>query len=127
VVACLIEGNSIRSTSRMTGVARNTVDKLLVDLGKACSEFQKIFVNLKCKRIQCDEVWSWVGAKEKNCTPEMKAKGLGDTWVWVAMCADSKLVPCWFVGKRDAGCAYHFIHDLKSRLAASRAVDQRRP
>src|SRR5207253_2926303 len=118
VVAALVEGNSIRSTVRMTGVAKRTVSRLLVELGEACSRYQdKAFVNLKCHRVQCDEVWTFTLAKEKNCTAEMKAKGYGDTWTWVAMCADSKLVPCWLVGQRRAGEAYHFIHDLKSRLA----------
>lgn len=118
VVSCLVEGNSIRATVRMTGVAKNTVVKLLCDLGHACSDYQdKAFVNLKCKRVQCDEIWSFVGAKEKNCSVEMKAKGAGDAWTWTAICADSKLIPCWFVGRRDAGCAYHFMHDLAERLA----------
>jgi IS1 family transposase len=118
VVAALVEGNSLRSTVRMTGVAKRTVSRLLVELGEACSRYQdKAFVNLKCRRLQCDEVWTFTFAKEKNCTAEMKAKGYGDTWTWVAMDADSKLVPCWVVGQRHAGVAYHFIHDLKSRLA----------
>ena len=118
VVAALVEGNSLRAVTRMTGVHRTTLMKLLCDLGRICSQYQdKAFRHLKCKRVQCDEIWSFVNAKEKNCTAEMKAKGYGDTWTWVAMCADSKLVPCWFVGNRDAGCAYHFMHDLKERLA----------
>jgi len=74
-------------------------------------------VNLKCKRIQCDEIWSFVGCKQKNATAEKMAKGRGDIWTWTALDADTKLVPCWFVGHRDAGCAYHFIHDLADRLA----------
>jgi len=118
VISALVEGNSLRATVRMTGVAKRTVNRLLVELGEACSRYQdKAFVNLKCKRVQCDEIWTFTYAKEKNCTPEMKVKGYGDTWTWVAMCADSKLVPCWFVGQRHAGAAYHFIHDLKGRLA----------
>ena len=118
VVACLVEGNSIRATSRMTNVARNTVSKLLVDLGTTCSEYQdKTLKNLSCKRIQCDEIWSFIGAKEKNTSDEKKAQGWGDAWTWVALDPDTKLIPCWFVGTRDAGAAYHFIHDLKERLA----------
>ena len=118
VVAALVEGNSIRATVRMTGVAKNTIVKLLCDLGRACSDYQdKTFVNLKCERIQCDEIWSFVGAKEKNCSAEMKATGAGDVWTWTAIDAETKLIPCWFVGQRDAGCAYHFMHDLKARLA----------
>src|SRR6266581_4318218 len=94
VVAALVEGNSLRAVTRMTDVHRTTVMKLLCDLGRACSEYQdKAFRNLHLKRIQCDEIWSFVGAKEKNCTAEMKAKGAGETWTWVALCADTKLVP----------------------------------
>jgi hypothetical protein len=79
VMACLVEGNSIRATVRMTGIAKNAVAKLLVDLGHACTEYQdKIFRNLKLGRIQCDEIWSFCGAKEKNARPEQKAKGCGD-------------------------------------------------
>ena len=118
VVAALVEGNSLRAVTRMTGVHRTTVMKLLVDLGAACSEYQdKAFRNLSCKRIQCDGIWSFIGAKEKNCTPEMKKDGAGDVWTWVALDADSKLVPCWFIGERHAGCAFHFLSDLKDRLA----------
>lgn len=118
VVAALVEGNSLRAVTRMTGVHRTTIMKLLVDLGAACSDYQdRAFRNLKSRRIQCDEIWSFVGAKEKNCTAEMKANGAGDIWTWVALDADSKLVPCWFIGERHAGCAYHFLADLKERLA----------
>src|SRR5215469_10173939 len=81
IIACLVEGNSIRSTVRMTGAAKNTIVKLLKDVGAACSAYQdKAFRNLKCRRLQCDEIWSFVGAKDKNCTPEMKEKGAGDAW-----------------------------------------------
>jgi IS1 family transposase len=119
IVAALVEGNSMRAVSRMTGVARNTINSLLVDLGTACSEYQdKAFRNLSCKRVQCDEIWSFVGAKEKNTTAEKKQEGWGDVWTWVALDADTKLVPCWFVGQRDAGCAYHFMHDLAGRLTS---------
>src|ERR1051325_8157221 len=118
VVAALVEGNSLRSVTRMTGVHRTTVMNLLVDLGRECSNYQnRVFRNLRCKRIQCDEIWSFVGAKEKNCTAEMKAKGAGDIWTWVALDPDSKLVPCWFIGNRTAAAAYHFLDDLKERLA----------
>jgi IS1 family transposase len=118
IVSALVEGNSMRAIARMTGVSRNTIDKLLCDLGRACSDYQdKAFRSLKSRRIQCDEIWSFVYAKEKNCPTEHKAKGAGDVWTWVALDPDSKLVPCWFIGQRDAGCAYHFMHDLKSRLA----------
>jgi IS1 family transposase len=118
IVACLVEGNSIRATVRMTGASKNTVTKLLVNLGRACSEYQdKTFRNLKCKRIQCDEIWSFCGAKEKNASPEKKREGWGDVWTWTALCPDTKLIPCWFVGDRSAASAYHFMHDLAPRLA----------
>ncbi len=119
IISALVEGNSIRSTVRMTGASKNTVTKLLVDLGCACSEYQdNTFRNLKCQRIQCDEIWAFVGCKQKNVqTTEHKRNGWGDVWTWTALDAKTKLVPCWFVGTRDSGAAYHFIHDLKGRLA----------
>ena len=87
-------------------------------MGAACSEYQdKVFRDLKCARIQCDEIWSLCGAKEKNATREQKQKGWGDVWTWTALCPDTKLVPCWFVGTRDSWAARHFIHDLQGRLA----------
>src|ERR1017187_4361402 len=120
VVACLVEGNSLRSTVRMTGIHRTTIQKLLVELGAACSAYQdKTFRNLNCKRIECDEIWSFCYSKDKNVPEEMMGKeGVGSVWTWVALDTDSKLVPCWFVGSRDASAAYHFIHDLKDRLAS---------
>lgn len=119
VVACLVEGNSLRATTRMTGTHRSAIQKLLVDLGKACSEYQdKAFRNLTCKRIQCDEIWAFIGCKQKNVeTTEHMRNQWGDIWTWTALDPDTKLVPCWYVGTRDAGAAYHFIHDLKDRLA----------
>jgi IS1 family transposase len=118
IVSALVEGNSMRAISRMTGASRNTVNKLLIDLGNACSEYQdKIMRNLKCQRIQCDEIWSFVGCKQKNVTPDNQDNGWGDVWTWVSMDATTKLIPCWYVGTRDAGAAHHFIHDLKDRLA----------
>ena len=119
VVACLVEGNSLRSTVRMTGIHRTTIQKLLVDLGKSCSEYQdKAFRNLKLTRIQCDEIWAFIGYKQKNVkTTQHMRNNWGDVWTWTALDAKTKLVPCWYVGTRDGGAAYHFIHDLKSRLA----------
>ena len=119
VVAALVEGNSIRSTVRMTGIAKNTITKLLVDLGVACSAFlSEALVNLKCRRIQCDEVWSFVYAKDANL-PESKLNeiGVGSVWTWTALCADCKLIASWLIGGRDAGTAHEFIHDLAGRLA----------
>jgi len=85
VVSVLVEGNSLRATSRITGVARMTVEKLLRDLGIACAAYHNATVcNLRAQRIQCDEIWSFVGAKEKKVTPEQKAQGWGDIWTWTA-------------------------------------------
>jgi IS1 family transposase len=118
ILHCLCEGNSIRATARLNDVAINTVVKLLCAAGRACSDYQdKVLRNLSCRRLQTDEAWSFCYAKEKNCTPEMKAKGAGDVWTWAAIDADTKLIPCWFIGTRDAGAAYHFMHDLAERLA----------
>jgi len=119
VVAALVEGMSIRATVRMTGVAKNTIVKLLSDLGMACAEYQdKAFQNLTCKKIQCDEIWSFVGAKQKNVPDFLKDHfGIGDVWTWVSMDADTKLVPCLLVGDRSANTAMEFIHDLASRLS----------
>lgn len=119
VVRCLVDGNSLRATTRITGVHRTTCMNLLARLGEACAEYQDTHLrNLPCKRIECDEIWSFVYAKEKNATDKAKQVwGAGDVWTWAAICTDTKLVPCWFVGPRDAVAAYHFMHDLKSRLA----------
>lgn len=119
VVACLVEGNSLRATVRMTGIHRTTIQKLLVDLGGACSEYQdKAFRGLGCRRLQCDEIWAFVGCKQKNVhTTQHMRNGWGDVWTWTALDAETKLVPCWYVGTRDGGAAYHFIHDLAGRLA----------
>ncbi|WP_193213999.1 IS1 family transposase [Luteolibacter marinus] len=118
VIAALVEGNSLRSTVRMTGVHRTTIQKLLERLGYACSAYQdEVFQNLPCKRLECDEIWSFVGAKNKNATELQKMAGWGDAWTWVALCADTKLVPSWHVGNRDGYAAKAFIDDLAGRLA----------
>lgn len=118
ILGMLVEGNSLRATSRMADCSINTVTKLLVDAGKACSAYQdKTLRNLPCKRLQCDEIWSFVYAKQKNVTGDM-VEGAGDVWTWTAICADTKLIPCWMVGSRDAECANQFIEDLASRLAS---------
>src|SRR5580704_4878278 len=104
IITALVEGCSLRSTSRMTGVAINTVVKLAVDAGAACSEYQdRVMHNLNCQRIQIDECWAFCYAKNKNVTPEIAAKhpGAGDVWTWAAIDADSKLFPCWIIGPRD--------------------------
>lgn len=120
IIGMLVEGNSLRSTSRMADVSLNTVLKLLADIGKACSEYQaKTLKNLPCKRIQVDEIWSFCYAKQKNVETAKKAvEGAGDVWTWTAICADTKLVPSWFVGSRDADCANEFISDVSERMAS---------
>jgi len=119
VVAALVEGNSIRATVRMTGVAKNTIVKLITELGVACSRFQdEQFRGLSCKRLQVDEIWSFVYAKDKNVPAEMHNHfGVGSVWTWVAIDADTKLVPSWMVGTRDTGSATAFIQDLAGRLS----------
>lgn len=118
ILTALVEGNSIRSTCRMTGTAKNTVVKLLEEVGAACLAYQQeSFVNLSCKEFQLDEIWSFVGAKERNVPLDQKGRGRGDAWTWVALCADTKLVPSWCVGPRDADAAHFFLEDLASRLA----------
>lgn len=119
VVAALVEGNSIRSIVRMTGVSKNTVTKLLADIGEACAAYQdKAFQNLPCKRIQADEIWSFCYSKDKNVPEQFKGEfGYGDVYTWTAICADTKLVPCWHLGRRDTNAAVQFISDLASRLA----------
>ncbi len=119
VLAALVEGCSIRATVRITGVAKNTVVKLLAELGPACAKFHDETVrNLRSRRVQCDEILSFVGAKQKN-VPAKKAGqfGVGDVWTWTAIDADSKLIVSWLVGRRDLAAAYDFMHDVADRLA----------
>lgn len=118
ILKALCEGVSVNATSRMTGASKVTILKLLADIGPVCEDFQRsTLVELPCKRLQCDEVWSFVGAKERNVPLDEKGRGRGDAWIWAAICADTKLVPCWHVGTRDADAAYLFLEDLASRLA----------
>ncbi len=120
IVGCLVEGNSIRATVRMTGAAKNTVTKLLLDLGSACSDYQDSALrNLPCERVQVDEIWSFVGCKAKNVKPEHNPD-FGDAWTFVAIDADTKLVPCWLVGQRNAADAFLLLDDLRARLANDR-------
>jgi IS1 family transposase len=109
----------MRATARITGMARNTIDKLLVELGSACSKFQDITLrNLTCKRIQVDEIWAFCYCKQKQVTAEIAEDRIaGDIWTWAAIDADTKLVPCWTLGKRDAETADVFVSDMASRLA----------
>lgn len=117
VVAALVEGNSIRSTSRMTGIARNTITKLLVDLGSACMKFHDTHVrNVRVRRLQCDEIWAYIGAKAKNVSAEKKEIGWGDVWTWVGIDADTKLVVSYLVGGRGADWAMDFMKDCAQRI-----------
>ncbi|MFY9489126.1 MAG: IS1 family transposase [Solirubrobacterales bacterium] len=119
IISCLVEGNSIRATCRITGAAKNTVTKLLVDLGQVCAEFQDhVLRDLPCKTIECDEIWAYCYSKQKNVPNEHKGTfGYGDVWTWTAICADTKLVPSWLVGERHTSDAWVFMRDLESRLA----------
>ncbi len=119
IIGCLVEGNSLRATARMTGVAINTVVKLLIDAGDACWAYQdKTLRNLTCQRVQVDEIWSFVYAKQRNVPEEFKGQfGYGDVWTWTAIDADTKLVPTWFVGTRNADAAWDFMHDLAARIS----------
>ena len=119
ILHMLVEGNSLRATARMVDVSRNTVDKLLRDVGQACLDYQDEHLrDLPCKRVQCDEIWSFVYSKGKNVPEDKKHEfGYGDVWTWVAIDADTKLVPCWHIGPRNSKAAKIFIDDLAGRLA----------
>ncbi len=119
ILSVLCEGMGINAATRVTGTSKNTVLKLLASVGKASALYQDtIMNNLNCKRIECDEIWSFVGMKAKNVPEELQGQfGFGDVYTWVAVDADSKLIPCWHVGTRAAESAYDFIHDLAPRLA----------
>jgi len=118
VVAALVEGNGVRATVRMTGVSKNTIAKLLVDLGAACAEYlDKSLVNLNSKRIQCDEIWSFCYAKEKNVAAAKAApSGAGAVWTWTALDPDSKLMVSWFVADRSAEAATWLLEDVQARI-----------
>ena len=117
VVSALIEGDSIRSTVRMTGVAKNTIVKLLVELGSGCANYHdKTVRKVRVRHLQCDEIWSFVGAKRKNVSPEQEANGWGDVWTWTAIDADTKLCLSYAVGGRDAGWAFDFMQDCAERI-----------
>jgi IS1 family transposase len=118
ILHLLCEGTSIRAITRITGVSKNTVTKLLADVGSACLDYQdRVFRDLPCKRLQCDEIWSFCYAKAKNVPEEKRGLfGYGDVWTWTAIDAETKLVPCWHVGGRDGGDAYEFMQDLAGRI-----------
>jgi IS1 family transposase len=119
VIRCLVDGYSIRATTRITGVAKNTIQKLTRDLGKAVLEYHDNVVrNVKAQRVQCDEVWCFCYAKDKNLPDEMRGQpGVGSMWTWTALDADTKLMISWRLGARDASHAHAFIRDTQERLA----------
>lgn len=114
-----MEGNSVRAASRMTGAAKGTVLSLAVRLGEACADYQDaVLRNLPCKRLQADEIWSFLYAKQRNVERAKSVPtGAGDVWTWTAICRDTKLVPAWLVGKRDPEHAMAFMTDLARRMA----------
>ena len=118
IVSMLVEGNSLRSICRIADVSINTVTKLLVDIGTACQKYHDENVRyLNSKRVQCDEIWSFIYAKEKNLPEDLRGKfGVGSVWTWTAMDADSKLIISYLVGNRDAEYAQIFMSDVASRL-----------
>ena len=119
VITALVEGCSMRSTARMVKVSINTVTKLLIEVGTACAQYQDMKLrNLQCRRLQCDEIWSFCAMKQKNVPAEREGEyGIGDVYTWTAIDADTKIVPCWLVGLRDGDHARAFVSDLAGRLA----------
>jgi IS1 family transposase len=119
ILTALVEGNSLRATARMTDTAYNTVCKFFVQAATACADYQdRTLRNLKCRRLQLDEIWSFIYAKEKNVrTAKSAPMNAGDVWTWVAIDADTKLVPSWRVGDRSSYTAFAFVDDLAARLA----------
>jgi len=117
ILGMLVEGNGLRATSRLADVSINTVTKLIVDLGEACAEYHhKNIRTVRVRRLQCDEIWSFVGAKAKNVRPERRVAGWGDIWTWVAIDADSKLCLSYLVGGRDGWWAREFMNDCAKRV-----------
>ena len=117
ILKCLVEGNSLRSTSRLCGVSLNTVTKLLVDAGTVAAWHQdRILRDLSCRFVQCDEIWAFVGAKDKNATEEQKANGYGSVWTWTAIDEETKLIVSFAVGLRDTPTAIEFMTDVASRI-----------
>lgn len=119
ILKCLFDGVSIRATTRITGVSRNTITRLIVETGKVAATYQdRALRNLPCEHVQVDEIWSFVYAKEKNVSRAKSApQQAGDVWTWTAICADTKLVPSWRVGDRSSFTAIDFVQDLQGRLA----------
>jgi IS1 family transposase len=117
IIGALVEGNSINATCRMLGVGKHTVLRLLEDAGCACAAYHYRHVRgLRVRRLQCDEIWAFVGAKRKNVTPEKEVEGWGDVWTWTAIDADTKLIVTYFIGNRGKSAAYEFMADCASRI-----------
>lgn len=119
IVSCLVEGNSIRSTCRITGTSKGAVLALIEEMGEACADLHNEKVrNLTTRRVQCDEIWSFVGMKQKTAKKQgHRGFGIGDVWTWTAIDADSKLMVSWLLSTRDAGAAFEFMTDVASRLS----------
>jgi IS1 family transposase len=122
VVKALCEGMGLRATSRLTGVARMTVEKLQRELGAACATYMdRTLMNLTCKRVQCDETWAFCYAKARTIKNDPtileRNPNAGDVWTWAAIDPDSKLIVSFFVGPRDYSSAMEFMRDVSSRLA----------
>ncbi|MGZ4140506.1 MAG: IS1 family transposase [Actinomycetota bacterium] len=124
VAGCLVEGMSIRATVRTTGVAKNTIVKLLSDLGAACNAYSDAALrNLDIKRVEADEIWSFCYAKQKNVPEDFQGtEGYGDVWTWVAIDADTKLVPSFLVGERTVEDGYAFMSDLRDRIRTGNRI-----
>ena len=118
ILSALVEGNSIRSVERMTGAHRDTIMRLTMRAGESCARLlDERMRRLPCHLIQADEIWTYVGKKEKRVRYNDNPEEVGDQYVFVAMDSESKLVPCFRVGKRNAANAWHFVQDLQQRLA----------
>ena len=130
VVAALVEGTSINATCRMTGVAKHTVLNLLRDLGCAAADYHHRNVrNVRVRRLQCDEIWSFVGAKKKNVSPAKETEGWGDVWTWTAIDADTKMCVSYYMGGRDKAAACEFMQDCAERIVGRPQIttDAHRP
>lgn len=118
VVRCLVDGNSLRATMRITGFSKKAVNRLAVELGEACERFaDRAMVNLKCERIQCDEIWAFCYSKAKNVPAHLKGSGAGDVWTWIAIDPETKLIPVWHVADRTAESAYKFMRNVSRRVS----------
>lgn len=121
ILSCLVDGTSIRATTRITGAAKGTILSLLESAGKVCADYQnQVLRNLPCRRIQADEIWSFILGKDRNIKPgtrDVQGNLVGSAWTWTALCADTKLMVSWYVGSRDDFSAAEFVRDLSSRLS----------